>query len=80
MRYRVVGMDIRSKKPVELMLDAADEGAARADAAGRGVVAERVEMAAARVADSHQPVLVRMEHRLAFRRATAGSGLEWGNT
>ena len=42
MRYRVIGSDAKSKKPIELVIEAADEGAARADSAARGVVVERV--------------------------------------
>lgn len=54
MRYRVIGTDAKSKKPIEIVIDAADESAARADATGRGVIVERISTAA-------EPVVVRIE-------------------
>jgi hypothetical protein len=72
MRYRVIGTDAKSKKPIEVIIDAADEAEARADAAGRGVVVERVEAAEMTAKASPgpsltlgvrgiEPVLVRVE-------------------
>lgn len=60
MRYRITGIDASSTKPVEIVIDAADEAAARADASRRGIRAERVE----RDLDPgprSEPVLVRLE-------------------
>jgi hypothetical protein len=54
MRYRVIGTDAKSKKPIEIIIDAADDAAARADAGGRGVTVERISTAA-------EPVVVRIE-------------------
>ncbi len=54
MRYRVIGTDAKSKKPIEMVIDAADEAAARADAAARGVAVERISTSA-------EPVVVRIE-------------------
>ncbi len=42
MKYRVIGTDSKTKASVELILDAADEAAARADSAARGIAVERV--------------------------------------
>ena len=77
MRYRVIGTDTKTKKPIEMVIEAADEGAARADAASRGVEVERVEAATREVETTapartpslavgvpgqpREPVLVRME-------------------
>lgn len=63
MRFRIVGTDAATNKPVELTLDAADEAAARAEASKRKVIAVRVEPApdAASPARSPEPLLVRIE-------------------
>lgn len=45
MRYRVIGVDAKTKKPIEMVIEAADEAAARADAGARGMGVERVEAA-----------------------------------
>lgn len=63
-------MDAKTKGPIDLVIEAADERAARADAAGRGIEVNRVEAVrnaapagsgSSLTAGDHEPVLVRIE-------------------
>lgn len=71
MRFRVIGQDDSTRKPIELTLDAPDEPAARRDAESRAIIIKSIEALApppglapapgALQQAPHQPVLVRIE-------------------
>ncbi|MDX2114111.1 MAG: hypothetical protein SFZ24_00640 [Planctomycetota bacterium] len=61
MRYRVIGSDEHSRRPVELLLEAADEAAARRDASARGVIVRSVQELPAGAGLGGEALLVRLE-------------------